>query len=81
VLAEAGVRAGERLRVEALGPGRIVLTRAERDRHALAISARTYAELLVEPLRAGGQALEADLILTADARWKGVETVRVVGGR
>jgi bifunctional DNA-binding transcriptional regulator/antitoxin component of YhaV-PrlF toxin-antitoxin module len=29
VLAEAGMRAGERLRVEALGPGRIVLTRAE----------------------------------------------------
>jgi bifunctional DNA-binding transcriptional regulator/antitoxin component of YhaV-PrlF toxin-antitoxin module len=29
VLAEAGVRTGERLRVEALGPGRIVLTRAE----------------------------------------------------
>jgi hypothetical protein len=29
VLAEAGVRAGERLRVEVLGPGRIVLTRAE----------------------------------------------------
>ena len=29
VLAEAGVQAGERLRVEALGPGRIVLTRAE----------------------------------------------------
>jgi hypothetical protein len=29
VLAEAGVKAGERLRVEALGPGRIVLTRAE----------------------------------------------------
>jgi bifunctional DNA-binding transcriptional regulator/antitoxin component of YhaV-PrlF toxin-antitoxin module len=29
VLAEAGVRAGERLRVEALGPGRIVLTRAD----------------------------------------------------
>jgi bifunctional DNA-binding transcriptional regulator/antitoxin component of YhaV-PrlF toxin-antitoxin module len=29
VLAEAGVEAGERLRVEALGPGRIVLTRAE----------------------------------------------------
>ena len=27
VLAEAGVEAGERLRVEALGPGRIVLTR------------------------------------------------------
>jgi bifunctional DNA-binding transcriptional regulator/antitoxin component of YhaV-PrlF toxin-antitoxin module len=29
VLAEAGVEAGERLRVEALGPGRIMLTRAE----------------------------------------------------
>jgi bifunctional DNA-binding transcriptional regulator/antitoxin component of YhaV-PrlF toxin-antitoxin module len=29
VLAEAGLRAGEQLRVEALGPGRIVLTRAE----------------------------------------------------
>ncbi|HET8788847.1 MAG TPA: hypothetical protein VFO47_08870 [Actinomycetes bacterium] len=29
VLAEARVRAGERLRVEASGPGRIVLTRAE----------------------------------------------------
>jgi bifunctional DNA-binding transcriptional regulator/antitoxin component of YhaV-PrlF toxin-antitoxin module len=31
VLAEAGVQAGERLRVEALGPGRIVLTRATED--------------------------------------------------
>jgi bifunctional DNA-binding transcriptional regulator/antitoxin component of YhaV-PrlF toxin-antitoxin module len=29
VLAEAGVRAGEQLQVEALGPGRIVLTRAD----------------------------------------------------
>ena len=29
VLAEAGIQAGEPLRVEALGPGRIVLTRAE----------------------------------------------------
>ena len=29
VLAEAGVKAGEQLRVEALGPGRIVLTRAD----------------------------------------------------
>jgi predicted nucleic acid-binding protein len=97
--------------------------RAERDRHALAISALTYAELLVGPLRAGGRALEvlerfaaqvrivdltpevarlaaeeraarglklpdavvlatgvlhADVILTADARWKGVERVTVV---
>ena len=31
VLAEAGVQAGERLKVEALGPGRIVLTRADED--------------------------------------------------
>ena len=29
VLAEAGLRPGERLRVEALGPGRIALTRAD----------------------------------------------------
>jgi len=29
VLAEAGIHAGEPLRVEALGPGRIVLTRAD----------------------------------------------------
>jgi predicted nucleic acid-binding protein len=97
--------------------------RAERDRHALAISALTYAELLVGPIRAGGRALEvverfaaqvriidlspeiirlaaeeraahglklpdavivatgllrADVILTADARWRGVERVTVV---
>src|SRR4029450_12512850 len=31
---------------------------AERDRNTLAISALTYAELLVGPLRAGGRALE-----------------------
>jgi predicted nucleic acid-binding protein len=101
--------------------------RAERDRHALAISALTYAELLVGPLRAGGHAvdvverfaaqvrivdlsppiarlaaelraarglklpdavivatglrLQADVIVTADARWKGIETVKVVDGR
>jgi predicted nucleic acid-binding protein len=101
--------------------------RAERDHHALAISALTYAELLVGPLRAGGRALEvverfatqvrivdlspeiarraaelragrglklpdavivatglqleAAVILTADGRWKGIETVTVVGGR
>jgi predicted nucleic acid-binding protein len=97
--------------------------RAERDRNTLAISALTYAELLVGPIRAGGRALEvverfaaqvriidlspeiarlaaeervahglklpdamivatglllADVILTADARWKGVERVTVV---
>jgi predicted nucleic acid-binding protein len=96
---------------------------AERDRNGLAISALTYAELLVGPLRTGGRALEvverfaaqvriiglspqiarraaeervarglklpdavivatgllhADLILTADARWKGVDRVTVV---
>ena len=101
--------------------------RAERDRHALGISALTYAEILVGPLRAGAESVEvverfaaqvriidlapriarlaaelraarglklpdaviiatglqaeAAVILTADARWKGVETVRVVGRR
>jgi predicted nucleic acid-binding protein len=98
---------------------------AARDRHALAISALTYAEILVGPLRAGEDAVEiverfaaqthildltsqiarlaaelralrnikhpdavilatglwhrADVILTGDVRWKGIETVRVVG--
>jgi predicted nucleic acid-binding protein len=98
--------------------------RTERDRHGLAISALTYAEVLVGPLRAGPAAVEiverfaaqtqvldvspgiarlaaelratrglglpdavivatglrhqADVILTGDARWKGIETVRVV---
>jgi predicted nucleic acid-binding protein len=97
--------------------------RAERERSTLAISALTYAELLVGPMRAGGQALEvvesfaaqvriidlspeiarraaeervarglklpdavivatgllhAEVILTADARWTGVERVTVV---
>jgi predicted nucleic acid-binding protein len=98
--------------------------RTERDRHGLAISALTYAEVLVGPLRAGPAAVEiverfaaqaqvldvspgiaplaaelratrglglpdavivatglrhqADVILTGDVRWKGIETVRVV---
>jgi predicted nucleic acid-binding protein len=101
--------------------------RAERDRHALAISALSYAEILVGPLRAGGRAVEvverfaaqvriaglspdiarraaelrasrglklpdavivatglrlgASVILTADARWKGIEKVKVIGHR
>jgi predicted nucleic acid-binding protein len=100
--------------------------RNERDRHALAISALTYAEILVGPLRAGGRAvevverfaaqvrivdlspaiarlatelratrglklpdavivatglrLEADVIVTMDARWKGIPRVVVVDG-
>ena len=98
---------------------------AERDRHALAISTLTYAEILAGPLRAGhgtveiverfagqvrvldvsksiarlaaelrathglklpdavivatGLRHEADVILTGDARWKGIQTVQVVG--
>jgi predicted nucleic acid-binding protein len=98
---------------------------AARDRHALGISALTYTEILVGPLRAGEDAVEiverfaaqtsilelssqiarlaaelrarrnirlpdavilatglwhkADVILTGDVRWKGIETVRVVG--
>jgi predicted nucleic acid-binding protein len=100
--------------------------RAERDRHTLAISALTYAELLVGPIRADGWALElverfaaqvrivdlspdvarlaaelraarglklpdavivatgllhADVIVTADSRWKGIEKVTVVDDR
>jgi predicted nucleic acid-binding protein len=101
--------------------------RAERERHALAISTLTYAEILVGPLRAGGRAvavverfadqvrivdlspdiarlaaelraarglklpdavivatglrLGADVILTADAGWKGIEKAAVVDGR
>jgi predicted nucleic acid-binding protein len=104
--------------------------RTERDRHALAISALTCAEILVGPLRAGGRAggravevverfaaqvrivdlspaiarlaaelratrglkvpdavivatgqcLEADVIVTADVRWKGIPRVVVVDG-
>ena len=100
--------------------------RSERDRRTLAISALTYAEILVGPLRVGGRAVEvverfaaqvrivdlspeiarlaaemraarglklpdavvvatglrlgADVIVTADARWKGIEKVMVVDG-
>lgn len=99
--------------------------RSGRDRHALATSALTHAEVLVGPLRAGPAAVEvverfaaqtrvldvspgiarlaaelratrglglpdavivatglrhqADVILTGDARWKGIGMVRVVG--
>jgi len=98
--------------------------RAERDRHALAISTMTYAEMLVGPLRVGRRAVEvverfvsqtrildvtpevarlaaelrvrrslrlpdavivatgmrhrANVILTGDARWRGLAKVRVV---
>jgi predicted nucleic acid-binding protein len=111
-------------RHDALHPAASRAVRAEQDRHALAISALTYAEILVGPLRAGSGAVEiverfaaqtrildvspsiarlaaelratrglklpdavilatglrreADLILTGDTRWKGIETVRVV---
>ncbi|HVG66364.1 MAG TPA: PIN domain-containing protein [Actinomycetota bacterium] len=100
--------------------------RVERDRHSLAISALTSAEILVGPLRVGGDAVEvvdrfaaqlriidlspdiarlaaelraarglklpdavivatglrigADVIVTADARWQGIEKVTVVDG-
>ena len=53
VLAEAGVKAGERLRVEALGPGRIVLTRAEDSFEDLlgALGADVYPPGYLEELR------------------------------
>jgi bifunctional DNA-binding transcriptional regulator/antitoxin component of YhaV-PrlF toxin-antitoxin module len=137
VLAEAGVKAGEQLRVEALGPGRIVLTRAEDsfedllgafagpararhlgpdlrrapgraapgrwargggdgavrrpgpDRRALgpdrpaghrASGAARGLKLPDAVIVATGLRLQADVIVTADARWKGIETVKVVDG-
>jgi|Tabmets5t2r1_1033131.scaffolds.fasta_scaffold99310_2 predicted nucleic acid-binding protein len=112
-------------RRDALHPAARRSLLAARDRHALAMSSLTYAEILVGPLRAGAGAVEiverfaaqasvlditpqiarlaaelrasrniklpdalivatglwhrADVILTADVRWKGIETVRVVG--
>lgn len=97
---------------------------AERERHALAVSTLTYAEMLVGPMRVGRRAVEvverfvaqvrlldvtpevaraaaelrarrnlrlpdavvvatgmrhrADVILTGDARWRGLAKVRVI---
>jgi bifunctional DNA-binding transcriptional regulator/antitoxin component of YhaV-PrlF toxin-antitoxin module len=53
VLAEAGIRAGEHLRVEALGPGRIVLTRAEDSLDDLlgALGRDVYPEGYLQDLR------------------------------
>jgi bifunctional DNA-binding transcriptional regulator/antitoxin component of YhaV-PrlF toxin-antitoxin module len=54
VLAEAGIHAGEPLRVEALGPGRIVLTRAEDRFEDLlgALDRAVYPEGYLQGLRA-----------------------------
>jgi predicted nucleic acid-binding protein len=125
-LLDTSIVIGALNRDDALHEAASQVVRAERDRHALAISALTYAEILVGPLRAGGRAvgvverfaaqvrivdlspaiarlaaelratrglklpdavivatgmrLEADVIVTADARWKGIEKVRVVEG-
>ena len=111
-------------REDALHPQASQAILAERNRHALAISAITYAEMLVGPLRVGRRAVEvverfvsqarvldvtpevartaaelrarrglrlpdavivatgvrhrADVILTGDARWRGLARVRVV---
>jgi bifunctional DNA-binding transcriptional regulator/antitoxin component of YhaV-PrlF toxin-antitoxin module len=53
VLAEAGIQAGESLRVEALGPGRIVLTRAEDSLDDLlgALGRDVYPEGYLQELR------------------------------
>jgi predicted nucleic acid-binding protein len=126
-LLDSSIVIGALNRHDALHEAASRAVRAERDRHALAISALTYAEILVGPLRAGGRAvavverfaaqvrivdlspdiarlaaelraarglklpdavivaaglrLGADVILTADARWKGIEKVAVVDGR
>jgi bifunctional DNA-binding transcriptional regulator/antitoxin component of YhaV-PrlF toxin-antitoxin module len=54
VLAEAGIHAGEPLRVEALGPGRIILTRAEDSMEDLlgALDRDVYPEGYLQELRA-----------------------------
>jgi predicted nucleic acid-binding protein len=126
-LLDTSVVIGALNRDDALHKAASQAVRAERDRHALAISALTYAEILVGPLRTGrhavdvverfaaqvrivdlspaiarsaaelrasrglklpdavivatGLRLEADVILTADARWTGIERVRVIEGR
>lgn len=126
-LLDSSIVIGALNRHDALHEAASRAVRAERDRHALAISALTYAEILVGPLQAGGRAvavlerfaaqvrivdlspdiarlaaelraarglklpdavilatglrLGADVILTADARWKGIEKVAVVDGR
>jgi predicted nucleic acid-binding protein len=126
-LLDSSIVIGALNRHDALHEAASRAVRAERDHHALAISALTYAEILVGPLRAGGRAvavverfaaqvrivdlspdiarlaaelraarglklpdavivatglrLGADVILTADARWKGIEKVAVVDGR
>jgi bifunctional DNA-binding transcriptional regulator/antitoxin component of YhaV-PrlF toxin-antitoxin module len=54
VLAEAGIQAGEQLRVEALGPGRIILTRSEGRLDDLlgALGSDVYPEGYLQELRA-----------------------------
>jgi predicted nucleic acid-binding protein len=126
-LLDTSVVIGALNRDDALHQAASQAIRVERDRHALAISALSYAEILVGPLRVGGRAvevverfaaqvrivelspaiaglaaelratrglklpdavivatglrLEADVIMTADARWKGIERVMVVDGQ
>jgi predicted nucleic acid-binding protein len=126
-LLDTSIVIGALNRDDALHEAASEAVRVERDRHTLAISALTYAEVLVGPLRVGGRAVEvvdrfaaqlrivdlspavarlaaelranrglrlpdavivatgmrfdADVILTADARWKGIERVLVVEGR
>ncbi len=125
VLLDTSVVIGALNRDDALHQTAGRAVRTERERHALAISTLTYAEILVGPLRVGGRAvevverfaaqvrvvdlspdvarlaaqlrvtrglklpdavivatglrLEADVILTADAGWKGIENVTVIG--
>lgn len=126
-LLDSSIVIGALNRQDALHEAARRAVRAERERHALAISALTYVEIMVGPLRAGGRAvavverfaaqvrivdlspdiarlaaelraarglklpdavivatglrLGADVILTADASWKGIEKVAVVDGR
>jgi predicted nucleic acid-binding protein len=125
-LLDTSIVIGALNRDDALHAAASEAVRSERDRRTLAISALTYAEILVGPLRVGGRAVEvverfaaqvrivdlspeiarlaaemraarglklpdavivatglrlgADVIVTAAARWKGIEKVMVVDG-
>jgi predicted nucleic acid-binding protein len=94
VLAEAGVKAGELLAGPLRAGGRAVdvVERFAAQVRIVDLSppiARLAAELrAVRGLKlpdavivATGLRLQADVIVTADARWKGIETVKVVDGR
>jgi predicted nucleic acid-binding protein len=67
-LLDSSVVIGALNRDDALHEAASQAVRAERDRHALAISALTYAEIFVGPLRVGARAVEVVARFAAQAR-------------